>query len=78
MYNLSVENNNTYIANGITTHNCDALAMLMLLREDKLRLLGVVSPRDAMSNRDAGYLGKDQFFEKNYRSKIKDNINFNY
>jgi hypothetical protein len=56
----------------------DALAMLMLLREDKLRLLGVVSPRDAMSNRDAGYLGKDQFFEKNYRSKIKDNINFNY
>ena len=45
----------------------DALAMLMLLREDKLRLLGDTSPRDAGANRDVGYLGKDAFFEKNYR-----------
>lgn len=45
----------------------DALAMLMLLREDKLRLLGDVSPRDAISNRDVNYLGKDSFFEKNYK-----------
>lgn len=46
---------------------CDALAMLMLLREDKLRLLGDTHPRDAGQNRDVGYLGKDSFFEKNYR-----------
>ena len=45
----------------------DALAMLMLLREDKLRLLGDTSARDAGQNRDVGYLGKDSFFEKNYR-----------
>ena len=48
----------------------DALAMLMLLREDKLRLLGDTSPRDAGANRDVGYLGKDAFFEKNYRKDI--------
>ena len=41
--------------------------MLMLLREDKLRLLGDTSARDAGQNRDVGYLGKDSFFEKNYR-----------
>lgn len=44
--------------------------MLMLLREDKLRLLGDTSPRDAGANRDVGYLGKDAFFEKNYRKDI--------
>jgi hypothetical protein len=47
----------------------DALAMLMLLREDKLRLLGVTSPRDAADNRDKGYLGDSDFFNKNYRRK---------
>ena len=52
----------------------DALAMLMLLREDKLRLLGDTSPRDAGLNRDVGYLGKDAFFEKNYR---KNDLNSN-
>jgi hypothetical protein len=41
--------------------------MLMLLREDKLRLLGDTSPRDAGQNRDVNYLGKDKFFENNYR-----------
>lgn len=43
--------------------------MLMLLREDKMRLYGVTSPRDALSNRDANYLGDDPFFKKNYRDK---------
>ena len=50
----------------------DALAMLMLLREDKLRLLGVTSPREAADNRDKNYLGNDEFFEKNYRRGKKD------
>ena len=52
----------------------DAIIMLMLLREDKLRLLGDTSPRDAGLNRDVGYLGKDAFFEKNYR---KNDLNSN-
>lgn len=42
----------------------------MLLREDKLRLLGDTSPRDAGQNRDINYLGKDAFFEKNYRKEV--------
>lgn len=48
----------------------DAFCFLMLLREDKLRLLGDTAPRDAGANRDVGYLGKDAFFEKNYRKDI--------
>jgi len=50
----------------------DALAMLMLIREDKLRLLGNQSPKDAISNRDLNYLGQDEFFTKNYRRGKKD------
>ena len=47
--------------------------MLMLLREDKLRLLGSMSAKDAINNRDTEYLGKDKFFEKNYkRGMVKD------
>jgi hypothetical protein len=42
----------------------------MLIREDKLRLLGSTSPSDAGASRDVGYLGKDAFFEKNYRKEI--------
>ena len=45
----------------------DALAMLMLLREDKLRLLGVESPSEAAARADKNYLGDDEFFEKNFR-----------
>lgn len=54
----------------------DAIAMLMLLREDKLRLLGGVSAKDAISNRDVGYLGKDEFFEKNYKRGHKEKENW--
>ena len=56
----------------------DALAMLMLLREDKLRLLGDTSPRDAGQNRDVNYLGKDKFFENNYRKNdfVKSKLKF--
>lgn len=45
-----------------------ALGMLMLLREDKLRLLGTEGPRDNGKNTDIEYLGNDAFFEKNYNS----------
>ena len=56
----------------------DALAMLMLIREDKLRLLGDTSARDAGQNRDVNYLGKDKFFENNYRKNdfVKSKLKF--
>lgn len=45
----------------------DALGMLMLLREDRLRLLGE-KPRDSVGRKDdRNYLGNDDFFTKNYR-----------
>ena len=50
----------------------DALAMLMLLREDKLRLYGVQSPEEAAKNRDSNYIGDSDFFSKNYRRKNND------
>ena len=46
----------------------DALLMLMLIREDKLRLLG----DDSWENRyerDKDYLGDDPFFNSNYKGK---------
>lgn len=46
----------------------DALAMLMLLREDRLRLLGVESPSEAAARADKNYLGDDDFFVKNFRT----------
>ena len=56
----------------------DAIIMLMLLREDKLRLLGDTSARDAGQNRDVNYLGKDKFFENNYRKNdfVKSKLKF--
>lgn len=38
----------------------------MLLREDKLRLLGEQTPSEAASEREGNYLGNDPFFENNY------------
>jgi hypothetical protein len=41
--------------------------MLMLLREDVLRLLGEDSP-DSLNVEDVNYLGKDSFFTRNYKT----------
>lgn len=51
----------------------DGFAMMMLLREDKLRLLGTKSgaERDKENNKD--YLGEDSFFKNNYDARIKGN-----
>ena len=49
----------------------DALGMLMLMREDKLRLIGDRDPSLAAKNRDTGYLGNDPFFTKNYKKEPK-------
>lgn len=48
----------------------DALGMLMLLREDKLRLLGEISPSEAANAREINYLGDDDFFKKNWDDYI--------
>lgn len=45
----------------------DALGMAMLLREDKLRLLGNRDPKRMEEEADKDYLGNDDFFTKNYR-----------
>ena len=45
----------------------DALGMLMLLREDKLRIFGVQTPSEAMGKRQDKDLSNDPFFERNYR-----------
>ena len=48
----------------------DALVMLMLLREEKLRVFGVQSPTEALNNTAEGYLGNDSYFETNYDKKF--------
>lgn len=47
--------------------------MMMLLREDKLRLLGTKTgaERERESSRD--YLGEDNFFKNNYDAKLQGN-----
>ena len=48
--------------------------MLMLLREDKLRLVGDSNFKDRQNERDINYLGKDDFFESNYKSDPDDKL----
>ena len=47
----------------------DALGMLMLLREDKLRLFGTESPQERLTAGSGSGLEKDDFFTKNYDNK---------
>lgn len=49
----------------------DALGMLMLLREDKLRVLGSSSPQDRLNSSNTQYAGNDDFFNKNYKERPK-------
>lgn len=51
----------------------DAMSMLMLIREDKLRLFGENPASAVLSTRDTSYLGDDSFFSKNYDQKISKN-----
>ena len=52
----------------------DALVMLMLLREDKLRLVGDSNFQDRQKNRDINYLGEDAFFQNNYKANPDDKL----
>lgn len=48
----------------------DSLVMLMLLREEKLRVFGVQSPSEALRNTAEEYLGNDSYFSGNYDKKF--------
>ena len=47
----------------------DALGMLMLLREEKMRLFGEDTPQDSVNFNEQDYLGNDDFFKMNYENK---------
>lgn len=53
----------------------DALVMLMLLREDRLRLCGDNTAEGAANKVDKNYLGQDDFFNKNYKTKTTSSTN---
>ena len=53
----------------------DALAMLMLLREDKLRIFGEDTPQDSLEYSDKEFLESDEFFKINFDDKYSDNSN---
>ena len=48
--------------------------MLMLLREDKLRLVGDSNFQDRQKDRDINYLGEDSFFQNNYKANPDDKL----
>lgn len=52
----------------------DALLMLMLLREDKLRMLGDDSFENRYNNIEKDYLGNDSFFTNNYPTDEDDDF----
>ena len=53
----------------LNTDRVDALAMLMLLREDRLRLAGDDGVKKSIRKDDATYLGNDDYFNRNYKNK---------
>ena len=63
VYNIGVENDHSYCANGIATHNCMALVQLMLYREEKMILY-----QGDVRNHDNGSSGMeaDEYWTKNY------------
>ena len=48
----------------------DAMLMLMLLREDKLRMFGENTASSVLNSRESNYLGNDSFFSRNYDKKM--------
>ena len=51
----------------------DALGMLMLLREEKLRLFGEDTPQNNLTYDKKSDLGNDSFFTENYDDKFNNN-----
>ena len=66
VYNIGVENDHSYCANGIVTHNCMSLTQLMLYREEKMILYqGDMHKADQPSSG----LENDGYWNKNYPGK---------
>lgn len=70
-YNIEVENDHSYVANGITTHNCMSLMMLMIFRESMLVMFHGDMKQSAKRN-DPNYLGNSKFFQQ-YDKKFRKN-----
>lgn len=47
--------------------------MMMLLREDRLRLLGTKSGAERDKENSKDYLGEDSFFKSNYDARFQGN-----
>jgi intein/homing endonuclease len=63
VYNFEVEDNHTYIANGVTTHNCMALMMCMFqVQEDEL---GKVYNENSTSGVDELVKALNNFYKRN-------------
>lgn len=66
VYNIGVENDHSYCANGIATHNCMALVQLMLYREEKMILYqGDMKRQETKSTGIAA----DSYWTRNYHRK---------
>lgn len=71
VYNIGVENDHSYCANGIATHNCMSLVQLMLYREEKMILYqGDMRRTESVSSG----MESDDYFTKNYPGKKTDKI----
>ncbi len=67
-YNISVENDETYVANGILTHNCSSLMILMIFREELDRR---IEQRKQTSVKSAA---QSDFWGRAYGSFNKDKV----
>ena len=69
VYNIGVENDHNYCANGIATHNCMAVLQLMLYREEKMILY-----QGDINNHDQKPSGMeaDDYWSKNYPGRMSD------
>lgn len=63
VYNISVENNPSYVANGITTHNCRALGVTLVLRNAYVVKYG--GNVQATKEEDDYDVYTDEFFKRN-------------
>lgn len=66
VYNIGVENEHNYCANGIATHNCMSLVQLMLYREEKMILYQGDMKK---TERPLSAIEKDDYWSKNYPGK---------
>jgi hypothetical protein len=76
VYNFEVRDDHTYVANGITTHNCMALMQVMIYRE---QLFNVVVKKKEKENKsrmlfDGPIFAQNWFEDKPQSSMLDDNV----